>query len=214
LQSLRFLKWGLGLVFVFVVFVNAYVYLHTRPYILRHVATVPQKQVALILGAAVYSNGTLSVVFENRVDKAIELYQKRKVQKILVSGDNSTAFHNEVDPVRTYLLRQGIPDSDIFLDYAGFDTYSTMYRAREIFQVSSMIIVTQSFHLPRAIFLARSLGLDAYGVPALSGEKEFANYAREIFANEKAFFNVIFERKPKFLGAPIPITGTQEKRDN
>src|SRR6185295_18531017 len=96
----------------------------------------------------------------------IELYKAGTVSKILVSGDNSTVSHNEVNPVRDYLLASGIPDRDIFLDHAGFDTYSTMYRARDIFGVASILIATQSFHLPRAVFIARALGVDAYGVDA------------------------------------------------
>jgi SanA protein len=98
-----------------------------------------------------------------------------------------------VNPVRKYLLASGIPDADIYLDHAGFDTYSTMYRARDIFQVTSVIISTQGFHLPRAIFIARSLGLEAEGIVAPGGdegEQFLKNYSREIFANMKAVLNL------------------------
>ena len=138
---------------------------------------------------------------------AIKLYEAKKVSKILVSGDNSTDSHNEVNPVRLYLISKGIPDEDIFLDHAGFDTYSTMYRARDIFGVSSTLVTTQSFHLPRAIFIARQLGIEAYGVNADVGHMLFRNYVRETLANEKAFLNLILHRKPKYLGEKIPITG-------
>ena len=161
----------------------------------------------LIPGAAVLKNGALSSIFKDRVNTAIELYQAKKVSKILVSGDNSTISHNEVNPVRNYLLEKGVPDEDIFLDHAGFDTYSTMYRARDIFQVSSIIISTQSFHLPRSVFIARMLGINAFGISADVGHILFKNYIREIFANEKAVLELIFHIKPKFLGDVIPITG-------
>ena len=127
--------------------------------------------------------------------------------KILVSGDNSTVSHNEVNPVRLYLLSKGIPDEDIFLDHAGFDTYSSMYRARAIFGISSMLIATQSFHLPRAIFIARELGIDAYGVNADSGHILLRNYVRETFSDEKALFDIVFHTRPKYLGNTIPIMG-------
>ncbi len=206
-QMLKFLLWALEAVVVFVVFCNAVVYLSSRNYIYKNVADAPNSQTALILGAAVHSDGTLSSIFQSRVDEAIELYKAKKVSKILASGDNSTVDHNEVNPVRNYLLAKGIPDEVIFLDHAGFDTYSTMYRARDIFQVSSVIIVTQSFHLPRALFIARSLGLKAYGVSADEGPTPINNYVREVFADEKAVLDLVFHTKPKFLGDTIPISG-------
>jgi vancomycin permeability regulator SanA len=115
--------------------------------------------------------------------------------------------HNEVNPARVYLISKGILDQDIFLDHAGFDTYSSMYRARDIFGVSSIIISTQSFHLPRAVFIARQLGIEAYGVRADIPNLRPHNYIREIFANEKAILDLVFHRVPKFLGDEVPITG-------
>src|SRR5262249_43095405 len=107
----------------------------------------PNAEVIIIPGAGVLANGSLSPVLQDRVDAAIRLYQAGKAEKILVSGDNSTLSHNEVNPMSNYLMTNGIPAQNIFLDHAGFDTYSTMYRARAIFDVTSAIIVTQSFHL-------------------------------------------------------------------
>lgn len=201
----QFLTYSFSALIFFICLVNLFIYLASLRYTYENIEEIPEAQTALILGAGVYSNGELSPVFQNRVDKAVELYKAKKVSKILASGDNSTVEHNEVNPVRNQLLEKGIPDSDIYLDHAGFDTYSTMYRARDIFEVTSVIIVTQSFHLPRALFIARSLGLDAYGIPASDVTKPIANNIREIFANEKAVLNVIFHRKPKFLGETIPI---------
>ncbi len=199
------LWYALAAVILFIIVANLAIHLASRQYIYENGKDAPQVQTALILGAAVFSNGTLSPIFQNRVDQAIELYQTGKAVKILASGDNSSISHNEVNPVRNYLLEKGIPDADIYLDHAGFDTYSTMYRARDIFQVRSVIIVTQSFHLPRAVFIARALGLDAYGVSAGIGAAPFMNYVREVFANEKAILNLLTGREPKFLGEEIPI---------
>ncbi len=202
----KFLCWGAFALLIFIVATNVVVYKSSKKYIYDNVKEVKAEQTAVILGAAVYKGGKLSPFFQSRVDRAIELYNAKKVSKILASGDNSTVAHNEVDPVRNYLLAKGIPDSDIFLDHAGFDTYSTMYRARDIFRVSSVVIVTQAFHLPRAVFIARQLGLEAYG---LSTDEEGIiakkNYIREVFANEKAAFDLFFHIKPKYLGDTIPI---------
>jgi SanA protein len=166
----------------------------------------PEAQVAVILGAAILYNGNISPVLRDRSDTAIELYEIGKAEKILVTGDNSSLAHNEVNPVRKYLLSKGIPDEDIFLDHAGFDTYSSMYRARDIFLTDSIIVVTQTFHLPRAIFIAKNLGMEVYGVSADHRRYKFRNYTRELLANVKAVMNLVFKREPKYLGEPIPIT--------
>ena len=197
----------LGLLIVFVITTNVIIYLGTQKYIYNEVENTPEASAVLIPGAAIFSDGSLSSVFLDRVDMAIKLYEAKKVSKILVSGDNSTDSHNEVNPVRLYLIDKGIPDQDIFLDHAGLDTYSSMYRARDIFGVTSILISTQSFHLPRAVFTARQLKIEAYGVNADVGHIFFRNYLREVLANEKAVSNLILDRKPKFLGEMIPITG-------
>ncbi len=192
--------------------VNLIICTVSSPHIFNEVSVAPDVETAVIPGAAVLSNGGLSPILKDRVDMAVQLYKLKKVSKILVSGDNSTVSHNEVNPVRIYLLDKGVLDQDIFLDHAGFNTYSTMYRARDIFKVNSILIVSQSFHLPRAVFIARSLGINAYGVNADAGHILFKNYVREVFANEKAVINLMFGTKPKYLGAEIPITG--DGRDN
>lgn len=192
------------LVFLFVVMVNLGVQIFSAPYIYSE-ASAPRAQTVLIPGAAVLENGELSPIFLDRVDLAVRLYKGGHVSKILVSGDNSTLSYNEVNPVRLYLLSKGIPDTAIYLDHAGFDTYSSLYRARDIFQVESILIATQSFHLPRAIFTARMLGLEASGVDADLGYIFRRNYVREVLANEKAVLDLLLRRSPKFLGEPIPI---------
>jgi len=205
-RLLSFIVFCLGILIIFILVTNIIIYVWTKAYIYNDATTAPKVDVVLIPGAAILRDGTLSPIFIDRVDMAIKLYEAKKVAKILVSGDNSTDSHNEVNPVRLYLLSKGIPDQDIFLDHAGFDTYSTMYRARAIFGVSSVLITTQSFHLPRAVFIARRLGMTAYGVNTDVGHILFRNNVREVFADEKAVFDLVFNRQPKFLGEKIPIT--------
>lgn len=177
-------------------------------YIYASAAQVPDAQAALVLGASVSSDGTLSPVLKERADAAVELYLAHKVEKILVTGDDSTLEYNEVYPIGKYLLAAGVPEKDIFLDYAGFDTYSSMYRARDVFDVRSMIITTQRFHLPRAIYLARHLGINAVGFDAAApGEKYLENSLREIPASLKALWDLAVRREPRYLGPQFPITG-------
>ncbi len=199
--------WGGVLLLVFILLTNLIVYASTRSYIYDAVADAPSAPVVLIPGAAVSPEGELSLVLMDRVDTAIELYKAQKVSKILVSGDNSTVTYDEVSPVRLYLMEKGVPDKDIFLDYAGFDTYSSLYRARDIFGVTSLLISTQSFHLPRAVFIAHRLGLEAYGVNADGVQVLPRNYIREVIANEKVILDFYISRRPKYLGETIPIMG-------
>lgn len=180
------------------------------PYITQSVDEVPHTEVAMILGASVY-RGRPSPILAERADSAIALYKADKVSKILVTGDNGALSYDEVTPVRKYLLDAGIPSQDIFLDHAGFDTYSSMYRAREVFLARSLTIVTQDFHLPRALWIARHLGLEAYGVVAKGGEHSPEDYIREIPASVKALLNVLVDRQPKYLGPTLPLSGNGEE---
>ncbi len=202
------LTWRALLVLIaFVGFIFLLIALESKMYIKSTTLELNDAHTAIVLGAAVFKDGTMTTLFKDRVDTALMLYKEKKVKNILVTGDNGTLTHNEVNPARNYLLSQGVPSEDIFLDHAGFDTYSSMYRARDIFLVYSAIIVTQSFHLPRAVFIARNLGMDAYGIPSDQHTYLFKNYVREIFADIKAVFNVLYHRKPKYLGDQIPVTG-------
>lgn len=175
-------------------------------YIFATSIAVPMTEVALVPGASVVG-GKPSRVLAERADMAIELYDQGKVLKILVTGDNGELTHDEVTPVRRYLLDAGIPADDIFLDHAGFDTYSSMYRARSVFDARSVTVVTQDFHLPRALFIARHLGLTAYGV-VTQGQGSIFDYVREVPASDKALWDLLVARVPKFLGAPYPLSGS------
>jgi SanA protein len=186
----------------------AWVDISSERYIYTQQGHLEKAQVALVLGASVTSRGTLSPVLKERADLAARLYQSGTVSKILVTGDNGTLEYDEVYPVGKYLLALGIPQEDVFLDFAGFDTYSSMYRARDVFDVTSMLVVSQRFHLSRALFIARSLGLDARGVDASAlGERYFASAVREVPASLKAVFDVLTGRLPKYLGPQFPVSG-------
>lgn len=200
-----------GTLLLFIVLVALGMRIEALPFIKKSLGDLPKSQTAIVLGARVLPDGTLSTVLRDRVDTAIALYKKGIVKTILVSGDNSSVEYNEVNITRIYLLQNGIPSEDIFLDHAGFDTYSTMYRAREVFLVKDAIIVTQTFHLARAIFIAQNLGINAYGISADKREYLFKNTLRELLANVKAVIDVVLERVPKFLGEEIPITGDSSK---
>ena len=169
-------------------------------------AEAPHADVALVLGASV-ARGVPSPVLAERADVAVALYRAGLVGKILVTGDNGALSHDEVTPVRKYLLAQGVAAEDIFLDHAGFDTYSSIYRARDVFGVRSLIITTQDFHLPRALWIARALGLTVHGVVAQGGLNSSFEYIREIPASLKAMWDVLVHRTPKYLGPAIPISG-------
>jgi SanA protein len=204
-KYLKILLYGILLLILFVFLVNVLIFTTTKAYIFNDVADLPDTEVVLVLGASVSKDGVLSPIFTDRLDMGITLYKTQKVKKILVSGDNSAKNYNEVNPAELYLIEKGVAETDIYLDYAGFDTYSSMYRARDIFKVTKIIVSTQSFHLPRAIFIARMLGLDAYGINADVGHFLFRNKIREVLANQKAVYEILFNIEPKYLGEEIPI---------
>lgn len=164
----------------------------------------------LVLGALVYDNENLSLILKDRVDYAIKIYEAGKADRLLFSGDHGQKDYDEVNAMMDYAISKGVPKDVIFLDHAGFSTYESMYRARDVFCVKSAIIVTQRFHISRAVYIARALGLDAVGVN--SDPRAYSNATsdaiRESLARVKDFFSVnIFLPKPKYLGDAIPIFG-------
>jgi vancomycin permeability regulator SanA len=170
---------------------------------------VPKAPVALVLGAGLNRDGTPGKVLSDRVQTAADLYFEGKVQKILMSGDNSTEYYDEPGAMREYALFLGVPDEDIILDFAGRRTYDSCYRAKEIFGVKDLIVVTQAFHLPRALFLCNAFDIDADGVPADEAYYHRGSYTfwwvREIFASIKAYWDVYVLHPEPILGKPEPI---------
>jgi SanA protein len=170
---------------------------------------IPDRQVAIVYGAEVKRDGTPSVVLRDRVETAVTLYKSGKVQKLLMSGDNRFVDYNEPEAMRQYALSLGMPDSDIVLDYAGRRTYDTCYRAKEIFGVNSAILVTQGFHLPRALFLCKAFGMDVVGIESenyyyLKRLRLFWN-ARELLASVQSVWDVYLFKPLPVLGEPEPI---------
>ncbi len=172
-------------------------------------APIDVRSVVIVPGASVLPSGRPSDILADRLTVAQEIYALGLAEKILVSGDNGRDGYDEVNAMRRYLLERGVAPEDIFLDHAGFDTYDTMYRARHLFGVSDAFVVSQSFHLPRAIFIARSLGIDAIGVSSSLQPyvKQDWFVFRERFARVKAVLSVLFQTKPTFLGDQIDISG-------
>ncbi|EAQ49104.1 MULTISPECIES: SanA/YdcF family protein [Leeuwenhoekiella] len=181
----------------------------TEAYIYDRVEELPSTYTALVLGASVRRNGELSTMLRDRVESALLLYNKGKIKRFLVSGDNRTTNYNEPVAMKKYLLERGVPEEDIFMDFAGFDTYDSVYRASYIFEVDSAIVVSQRFHLPRAVYIARSMGLNFYGYNGDRREYELEsrNRFREVAANVKAWIELLINKEPHFKGDKIPITG-------
>jgi SanA protein len=171
-------------------------------------------QVALVLGAGLDPDGSPSSMLRDRIDVAADLYEDGRVDKILVSGDHGTIEYDEVNTMRKSLLARGVPDSKIYTDHAGFDTWDSMVRAKKVFKVDSAIVVTQGFHLPRAVWLAKRAGLRVGGVSATAGgygRQGKIGSAREVLARVKAVEQVVTGADPKFLGKPVPIDGPASK---
>jgi SanA protein len=174
------------------------------------VDTVPAKRVAIVFGAGLRKDGTPTAILRDRVETAAQLYQQGKVNKLLMSGDNRFVDYNEPESMRQYALDLGIPDKDIVLDYAGRRTYDTCYRANAIFQVHSAILVTQNFHLPRALFLCNWFGVESTGVEAnniyFRKLSRFIWNTRELFATTQAAWDV-------YVTKPLPVLGNSEPID-
>ena len=163
----------------------------------------------IVLGAGVRDDGTPSHMLEDRLLTAIALYESGAAPKIIMSGDHGTEDYDEVNVMKAFAIAHGVPSEDIVMDHAGFSTYDSMYRARDIFEVKTAIVVTQKYHLYRALYLAKSLGLDACGVPSDLRPYRAQSYreAREVLARAKDFFYAIFKPEPTYLGDVIPVSG-------
>ena len=169
----------------------------------------PRERLAIVFGAGLRRDGTPTPILRDRVETAASLYISGKVEKLLMSGDNSFLYYNEPEAMRQYAISLGVPDHAIAMDYAGRRTYDTCYRAKAIFGMESALLVTQKFHLPRALFLCNALGLDAYGVEANNrnywrGSLFIWNF-REQLATVGAFLDVYVNSPMPVLGEPEPL---------
>lgn len=186
---------------------NSYIIFYSSQYIK---ALPKSADCIIVLGAGVRKDGTPSPMLEDRLKIALSVYSKGISDKIIVSGDHGKESYNEVGAMKDYLTQNGIPEENIFMDHAGFSTYESIYRAKNIFGVESAVVVTQKYHLYRAVFDARKLGITAYGADAALRRYALqSKYSlRESIARAKDFLCIIFKPQPKFLGEAIPISGT------
>lgn len=192
-----------------VVLLNAYV-LTSGGEATSEVAEVPRVEVAIVPGALVEPDGDMSAMLAARVEQASRLWHAGRVEKILVSGDHGTWKYDEPDTMRKALVRDGVAPEDVFEDHAGFDTWATMVRAREIFGVREAVVVTQGFHMPRALFLADEAGIDATGLTADLqdwGHQGRKSTVREVLSRVKAVADVTLDT-PALAGPKIPIATT------
>lgn len=162
----------------------------------------------IILGAGVWGDKP-SPILEDRLLEGIKLYQNNVSDKIIMSGDHGRESYDEVNIMKNYAIEKGIPSENIFMDHAGFSTYESIYRARDIFKAKKIVIVTQKYHLYRALYAANCLGLEAYGVGTDPRQYSGATFRelREILARDKDFIKCIFKPKPTYLGDTIPVSG-------
>ena len=169
--------------------------------------------IAIVLGARVIGEKQVSDIYADRLQEAVNIYKNNKVSKILVSGDHEQVNYDEVNAGKEYLLNAGVTPSDIYLDHAGLDTFSTMYRAKYIFGIKRALIITQDFHLPRALYLANELDLEVLGCSAdlrtYQNIKKFKK--REILARIKAWINITFLATPKYMGITYDINERGEQ---
>lgn len=198
----------LGLVLL-VIILQFHINRSSRDVIFEDASKLEPAYVGLVLGASVRPDKSLSPILQDRVDSALELYEKGIIKRFLLSGDHGQKDYDEVNAMRTYLKNKGVTDSVIFMDHAGFDTYDSMFRAREVFKVEKAIVITQKFHLPRAIYVGRKMGLELQGYVA--DHREYPGNAhftrREWLANIKAWVELNIEKSPTYSGDAIPITG-------
>ena len=213
----RIIKLGLFLLIAMILFIIAILLIN------RYVKTSTQNQIIgnndyskledidciIVLGAGIWGDKP-SPMLEDRLLEAVDLYNNKVSPKIIMSGDHGRKEYDEVNIMKAFAIEQGIPSEDIFMDHAGFSTYESLYRAKEIFEAKKVVIVTQKYHLYRALYIANQLGIEAYGVGSdprrYVGEtyREF----REILARNKDFFGCIIKPKPTYLGETIPVYGS------
>ena len=174
----------------------------------KEIENVSNMDCILILGAGVWGNKP-SPMLEDRLKEAISLYNQNISSKIIMSGDHGKEDYDEVNIMKEYAIKQGVRSEDIFMDHAGFSTYESMYRAKDVFEANKVVIVTQKYHLYRALYIAKQLGIEAYGVNSDPRKYVGATYreAREIIARDKDFIKCIFKPQPKYLGETIPVNG-------
>ncbi|MBR4702866.1 MAG: YdcF family protein [Oscillospiraceae bacterium] len=164
----------------------------------------------LVLGAGLLPDGSPNLMLSERIDTGVALYELGAAPKLLMSGDHARPEYDEVNPMKEGALRQGVPSEDVFMDHAGLSTYESIYRARDIFGAGRVIVVTQAYHLPRSLYIAEALGLEAVGVACDTARYrgQFFRDVREVLARDKDFVKCIFQPEPTYLGEAISLRGS------
>lgn len=202
--------------------VNLYIIRKERPYFIssEEAAGLGNVDCVMVLGCGVRPDGSPSGMLKDRLDQGISLYKDGVTDRLLMSGDHGRVNYDEVNLMKQYAIDEGVPSEDIFMDHAGFSTYESMYRARDIFQVKKIVIVTQQYHMYRALYLAQAMGMEAYGVtsdPRRYGGQKMRDL-RELLARPKDMIYAIVKPKPTYLGDAIPVSGdgnvTNDKEEN
>lgn len=208
-KILKIIAFIIILTIILVFSINLYVIQSTKNKIINlETSTLEDVDCILILGAGIWGDKP-SPMLEDRLKYGIEAYNNNLSNKIIVSGDHGQEEYDEVNVMKDYIIENNIPSENIFMDHAGFSTYDSIYRAKKIFEAKKIIIVTQGYHLYRALHIAKSLDIDAYGIAAdprqYSGQ--IFRELREILARNKDFIKCIFKPKPTYLGNTIPVSG-------
>lgn len=210
----KIMKVGLLIVLAIVIctiLINASVKKHGKSRLITIEEAAEQKNIdcVLVLGCLVKPNGNPSLMLEDRLEKGVELYQAGATTKIVMSGDHGQENYDEVNTMKEYAIEKGIPSEDVFMDHAGFSTYESIYRIRDVFEADKILIVSQEYHLYRALHIAKKLGIEAYGVPAK--DKKYAGQTmrdfREVLARVKDYITALYKPKPTYLGETIPVNG-------
>lgn len=205
------------LIIVLAMMINFYIRISTKTQIINDEKYNELKDIdcIVILGAAIWGDKP-SPMLEDRLNEGIKLYKLGVANKIIMSGDHGRDEYDEVNIMKEYAMEQGVPSEDIFMDHAGFSTYESIYRAKEIFEAKKIIIVTQKYHLYRALYIANKLGIESYGIGADPRKYVGETYRelREILARNKDFIKCIFKPKPTYLGDTIPVSGNGNLTDD
>lgn len=192
------------------IFINVYMIESTKNNIIdvNDIELIENIDAVVVLGCKAYADGP-SLMLKKRLDKTIELYNKVN-NKIILTGDHGTKEYDEVNVMKNYVLENKIPKQDVFLDHAGFNTYDSLYRVKEVFNARKIVVITQKYHLYRALYIAKHLGIEAYGIIADDIPYKgimIKNEIREILSRDKNFFKVILKPKSKYLGDKINLDG-------
>ncbi|MFR8234100.1 MAG: vancomycin high temperature exclusion protein [Clostridia bacterium] len=198
------------LIAIIILGINLYIILSTKKQIIKKEDYTKLSDIdcIIILGAGIVEDKP-SHMLEDRLLEGIKLYQNNISDKIIMSGDHGRKEYDEVNVMKNYAIQRGVPSENIFMDHAGFSTYESIYRARDIFKARKVVIVTQKYHLYRALYIANQLGIEAYGVGADPRQYVGKTYRemREILARNKDFIKCIFKPEPTYLGETIPVNG-------